>query len=129
MLFDFFWVLNTCLAMATKRGWYQLVENIWRLSSFKKIESIPRLFFEILLRYCKFVVLGILSKPGHTYQWNSINFYQTLLMFIYLHVYLKYRARGPKNILQQMNSQNLYFWREILETCLGFVDKIKLFCK
>ena len=62
-----FWVLWACLAMATKNVDINLQKNLMFIIM-RKIKYITHLFLEILLRYCKLVILGTLGMPSNAHQ-------------------------------------------------------------
>ena len=62
-----FWVLWACLAMASKNNGINLLKTLMFIFM-QKIKFTPHLFLEILLRYCKLVILGTLGMAHHPHQ-------------------------------------------------------------
>ena len=61
-----FWVLSACLSTANKNDGIILQKTLM-IIFIQKIKFITHLFFKILLRYCKLVILGTLDMPHHPY--------------------------------------------------------------
>ena len=62
-----FWILLECLAMAIKNNGVSLKRN-FAFIFIQKIKFTSLLFFEILLWYCKLVILGISDIIGQPHQ-------------------------------------------------------------
>ena len=89
-----FWVLSVWLAMHTKIDSINLQESLMYICM-QKIKFIPHLFLEILIRYCKLVILGALVRLATATKNDSINLWETLIFIfiqknqIYPHFFLE----------------------------------------
>ena len=65
ILLDYYGYFGHAWLLRYNKMWSQFEENYVLM---QKIKFIAQFILQILLRHCKFVILGTLRMPGHTHQ-------------------------------------------------------------